>query len=128
MRFVKKRNLIAKTYNKFLKGLPIELPEVKKNNLSSHHLYIIKLKENLKKHYNKIFKSLIAKKINVNLHYLPVHLHPFYKQKGFKKGNFPISELHASTAISIPIYYNLSKKNQLKIINIIKSILKKHVF
>ena len=84
-RFVKKRNLIAKTYNKFLKGLPIELPKVKKNNLSSHHLYIIKLKENLKKHYNKIFKSLLANKINVNLHYLPVHLHPFYKQKDSKR-------------------------------------------
>ncbi len=127
-KFVFKRNSIAKIYDHHLKNLPILLPNIDKNNLSSFHLYVIKLTEKNKKKYDKIFKSLLLENINVNLHYLPVHLHPYYKKLGFKKGDFPNSELHASTAISIPIYFDLKKKNQIIIIKKIKRIIKKYVF
>ena len=44
-KFIKTRNFIAKTYDKYLKNLPIHLPKIKKNNVSSFHLYVIKLKK-----------------------------------------------------------------------------------
>ena len=125
--FIIKRNKIAKTYNKELKDMPIQLPLIKKENYSSYHLYVIKLKIKSKKLYNNIFRSFISSNMDVNLHYLPAHLHPFYKKFGFKKGQFPVSESHADRAISIPIYYDLSKKNQIKIIKNIKKILLKYV-
>ena len=125
--FIKKRNNIAKLYNKELKHMPIQLPMVKKENFCSYHLYVIKLNNRSKIIYNKVFKDFLSKKIDVNLHYLPAHLHPFYKKFGFKKGNFPISESHAERAISIPIYYDLNKKDQIQIIKNIKKILLKHV-
>ena len=49
----------------------------------------------------------------VNLHYLPIHLQPFYRKFGFKKNQFPTAEEYAETAISIPIYPNLKRKEQI---------------
>ena len=126
--FIRKRNAVAKYYFSELKNLPIILPKIKKGNISSYHLFIIRLFKKYKKKYQIIFDELLKKKLNINLHYLPVHLHPFYKKLGFKKNDYPAAELHADTAISIPIYYNLKKKEQKKIINVIKSVIKKHVF
>lgn len=126
--FTRKRNAVAKYYFSELKNLPIILPKIKKGNTSSYHLFIIRLLKKYKNKYKIIFNELLKKKLNINLHYLPVHLHPFYKKLGFKKNDYPAAELHADTAISIPIYYNLKKKEQKKIINIIKSVIKKHVF
>ena len=65
------------------------------------------------------------KNINVNLHYIPVHLHPFYKSLGFKKGSFKNSEKHSSQSISLPIFPNLSQTNVLKISNLINNFFKK---
>ena len=65
-------------------------------------------------------------KISVNLHYLPVHLHPFYKKKGFKVGSYPVSENYAKRAISIPLYPSLTFQNQNKVIKVTKKICKQY--
>ncbi len=122
-KFIKKRNEIAKMYNRSLQNLPIYLPKIKKGNLSTFHLYVIKLKNSNTKYYNNIFSKLLKKGIDVNLHYLPVHLHPYYKKLGFKSGDFPISEKHAKSAISLPIYFDLNKKQLSHIIKTLKKII-----
>lgn len=127
-KFVQKRNKIAKFYFSELKDLPIILPEIKKVNRSSFHLFVIKILKKNKNKYKEIFNELLKKGLGVNLHYLAVHLQPYYKRLGFKKGSFPKSELHAETAISIPIYYDLSLADLKKIVRIIKSVIKKYVF
>ena len=73
-----------------------------------------------------MFNYLRSNKIFVNLHYLPIHLQPFYRKFGFKKKQFPIAEKYSETAISIPIYPNLKKKEQIKIISLIKSFFNKY--
>ena len=115
--FVKKRNLIALNYRKKLKNIPLNFQKVGDNFLSSYHLFIIKLKD--KKKHKKLFNYLRMNKIFVNLHYLPIHLHPFYRSIGFKKKDLPISEDYSSSAISIPIYPKLSTANQNKVIKLI---------
>ena len=77
--------------------------------------------------HKKFFNHLRSKKILVNLHYLPIHLQPYYRKFGFKKKQFPVAEEYSETAISIPIYPNLREKEQIKIINIIRSFFKKHI-
>ena len=84
---------------------------------------MIKLKNYNIKYYNNIFSKLLKKGIDVNLHYLPVHLHPYYKKLGFKSGDFPISEKHAKSAISLPIYFDLNKKQLSHIIKTLKKII-----
>ena len=124
--FLKRRNKIAKFYYSNLKNLPINFQEIKKNFYSSYHLFIIKLHITHKNTHKFFFNYLRSKKLDVNLHYLPIHLHPFYRKLGFKKKQFPVSEGYSESAISIPIYPNLKKKDQIKVINIIKSFFKKY--
>ena len=125
-RFVKRRNQLAKIYLKNLKNFPLQMQKVDKNFTSTYHLFIIKLNDNKSNLHLKLFNFLRKNKIYVNLHYLPVHLHPFFKKKGFKNKNFPISENYSKSAMSIPIYPNLTKKDQFRVIFLIKNFFNKN--
>lgn len=123
--FVEKRNLIAKKYKKFLDKKFLYSPIIVKNKTSSFHLYVIKLKKKFHRYHEDLFNYLRNKKINVNVHYIPVHLHPYYRNLGFRKGDFKMAELHAKTSISIPIFPHL-KINKVKLISdLINNYLKK---
>ena len=124
--FVKKRNKIAKFYCNQLKNLPIKFQKIEKNFYSSYHLFIIKLNIKYKYLHRKLFDYLRSKNVLVNLHYLPIHLQPFYRKFGFKKNQFPVAEEYSESAISIPIYPNLRRKDQIKIINLIKLFFSKY--
>ena len=63
--------------------------------------------------------------IGVQLHYIPVHLQPYYKQLGFKKGMYPNSELYSNRSISIPLYPGLKKEQQIYVKETLVSILNK---
>ena len=125
-KFVTARNKIAKIYDKFLDKNFLVLPQRENHILSSYHLYVIKVKDEFNYLHEKLFNFLRDKKINVNLHYIPVHLHPYYKKLGFKKGDFKNSEKHSNRAISIPIYPNLKEKKVKDISNLINNFLKKN--
>ena len=124
--FVKKRNKIAKFYCNQLKNLPIKFQKIEKIFYSSYHLFIIKLNIKYKYLHRKLFDYLRSKNVLVNLHYLPIHLQPFYRKFGFKKNQFPVAEEYSESAISIPIYPNLRRKDQIKIINLIKLFFSKY--
>ena len=120
-KFIKKRNDIAKIYLKNLKDLPLDFQKIENGNISSYHLFIIKLKfTNKKINQTKLYNFLKKNKIETNLHYFPIHLQPFYGNIGFKKNEYINSENYSSTVLSIPIYYSLEVKTQMKIIKIIR--------
>ena len=112
--FVQKRQEIAKYYDRALKDLPIILP--KESLDSAYHLYVIQI-DNRKTSItrSRLFEYMRSKGISVNVHYIPVHTHPFYKKKGFKEGDFPNSEKFYQNAISLPIFPSIDKK-QLKMV------------
>jgi dTDP-4-amino-4,6-dideoxygalactose transaminase len=58
---------------------------------------------------------------NVNIHYIPIHLQPYYKKLGFKKGMYPVAEKYYNETLSIPIFPDLKKKEQINIIKLIKN-------
>ena len=118
---IKKRNKIAQVYKKNLYNLPLKLPNVTSNSLSTFHLFTIQI---IKKNSNmlqlKLYKFLKKNGIITNVHYLPVHLHPYYRRLGFKKNTFPISEMHAESSLSLPIYPNLLIKEARNIAKLIR--------
>tara|TARA_X000000368_G_C22984802_1_gene691625 strand:- start:43 stop:1203 length:1161 start_codon:yes stop_codon:yes gene_type:complete len=121
--FIKKRNQIAKIYDKELKYLPLKLPKIKKNILSSFHLYVVLVKKNQKKiSRNKLYFLLKKKGILTTVHYIPIYKHPYYKKMNFNMSNFKNNEEYFKNAISIPIYPGIKKKNIFKVINTLKKI------
>ncbi len=121
-RYLVRRNEIARYYDSQLDSRLFRLPSVKEYNYSSFHLYVIRIDKNMfpGKH-KKIFNLLRKKNIIVNLHYIPIHLHPYYRELGFKEGDFPVSERFSSEAISLPIFPSLTKKQQDFVIDVLHS-------
>ncbi|MCF8057822.1 MAG: UDP-4-amino-4,6-dideoxy-N-acetyl-beta-L-altrosamine transaminase [Bacteriovoracaceae bacterium] len=104
-KFIQKRNEVAAFYNESLNQTPLNLPYQIEESASSFHLYVVTNEDRL-----KLFHFLRERKITPGVHYIPVHLQPFYKKKGFKKGDFPVSESFYNSCLSLPIYYGLSEE------------------
>jgi UDP-4-amino-4,6-dideoxy-N-acetyl-beta-L-altrosamine transaminase len=111
--YVKRRHDIAQRYNNLLAELPLTLPFQHADSFSAYHLYVVRLQlEKIKVTHNQVFEALRAKEIMVNLHYIPVHIQPYYQKMGFKLGDFPEAEKYYREAISIPMYVNLTDEEQ----------------
>lgn len=123
--YIKIRHKIADFYNESLSGLPLQTPKQSKESFSSFHLYVIRLNLSMIESSHKdIFESLRKDNILVNLHYMPVYLHPYYKNNlGFKSGHCPEAEKYYSEAISIPMFPTLSNEDQLFVVNALKKYL-----
>ena len=122
--FVSKRHEIAGRYNRLLENLPVTLPRQLGGTYSAFHLYIIRLQLNgVKKTHKQIFEGFREKGIGVNLHYIPVHLQPYYASLGFNQGDFPEAEKYYSEAISLPIHPRLSREQQDIVIETLTSLL-----
>ena len=120
-KIVHRRNIIHKKYKEFLKNLPLKLIEVPDNVYSSFHLAVIQLDD--KQIHQKVFEGMRKNGIGVQLHYSPVHLQPFYKEFGFKKGDFPKAEEYASRSFSLPLYPELTNYNLREIVRILKELI-----
>jgi len=111
--FVAARHRIANRYDQLLESLPVDIPFQLEKTYSGLHLYIIRLKlEQISVSHKKVFEGLRANGIGVNLHYIPVHMQPFYQAKGFQLGDFPQSEKYYSEAVSLPMYPDLTEREQ----------------
>ena len=121
-KFVKSRRKIANFYNIRLNSNRITLPKESKNCMSSYHLYVILVKN--EKIRNKLIRFLKKKKIYTNIHYKPIHLQPYYKNLGFRKGDFKNAEHYYKRALSIPIHPALKKKELDKISSLINNFVK----
>ena len=117
---VEKRNSILNFYKKSLSDISIEFLEIPPDSYSACHLAIIKL-VNFSKDFHKLFfENMRLHGIGVQLHYYPVHLQPYYRSYGFKEGDFPAAEKYAISALSIPLFPDLKKDEQIRVINTIK--------
>lgn len=122
--FITARHKLAMRYCDKLVNLPITLPYQLPNTYSGLHLFVIRLNlEKLSKTHKQVFVALRENGIGVNLHYIPVHLQPYYKKMGFKQGDFPHAEAYYSNAISIPMFHGMTYEQQDEVISKLTQIL-----
>lgn len=122
--YVARRHKLAERYNEQLANLPITTPWQHPDSYSGFHLYIIRLNtDELNISHKSCFEQLRENNIGVNLHYIPVHLQPYYSQLGFSYGDFPKSEHYYSQAISLPLYPDLSESDQDRVVTALNKIL-----
>ena len=73
--------------------------------------------------HRAVFEGLRAAGIGVNLHYIPVHLQPYYRALGFSPGNFPEAERYYAEAISLPLFPTMTGAMQEKVVNTLARLL-----
>jgi UDP-4-amino-4,6-dideoxy-N-acetyl-beta-L-altrosamine transaminase len=123
--FVTRRRELAARYDALLADLPLQLPVQDAQAQSSWHLYVVRLRLNkIGPSHRQVFEALRAAGIGVNLHYIPVHLQPYYRALGFAEGYCPEAECYYGEAISLPLYPALSEANQDYIATTLRVLLK----
>jgi UDP-4-amino-4,6-dideoxy-N-acetyl-beta-L-altrosamine transaminase len=117
--YVARRNMLAERYDELLAKLPIKRPCVLHGNTSAFHLYVIRLEPDRISH-REVFEALRVRGIGANVHYMPVHLQPYYRRLGFREGQFPEAEAHGKEAITLPLYPRLSEEEQDAVVKALK--------
>ena len=122
--FVTLRHKLAKRYDELLADLPITTPWQHADGYSGYHLYVVRLRlDQINFTHGEVFQKMRELGVGVNLHYIPVHLHPYYQRMGFKVGDFPQSEQYYREAVSLPMYTLLTGVQQDAVVSALKQAL-----
>lgn len=119
--WVARRHEIADVYDRDLRDLPLILPVRKSGSLSSLHLYAVQVNPAETSVSRRIvFDRLRAAGIGANVHYIPVHLQPYYHALGFREGQFPNAERYYANALSIPMYVSFDAGQQDQVVSALR--------
>lgn len=122
--FVARRHELAARYADLLKDLPLDMPYQAPDSYSGYHLYVIQPHfDKLSKTHREVFEELRAAGLGVNLHYIPIHTQPYYRDLGFTDGDFPNAEDYYAKSISIPLYHAMTDDQQDEVTAILKRVL-----
>lgn len=111
--YVARRHELAARYDQLLANLPVTRPWQHPDSYSGLHLYVIRLQlDQIRKTHRQVFESLREQGIGVNLHYIPVHMQPYYQRMGFRAGDFPQAKRYYDEAISLPMFQTMSEAQQ----------------
>ena len=117
--FVRKRKSVVDYYLQNLNPA-FEMLSVPDGAESSYHLAVVRVHEEAVGVPQKaVYRRLLEHGIEANLHYIPVHTHPYYEAKGFAPGDFPNAERHFKTSISLPVHANLSRRDLRRVVTVL---------
>jgi len=132
-KLLKLRERIANIYTKEFKNIDgIKIPYTslssQKNKRNAFHLYVIRIDDKvLKIGRNRFIEELKKEKIGTSVHFIPIHLHPFYRKKfGFKPDDYPIATKLYQESLSLPIYPKMSDNDIYYVVEKVKQIAKKY--
>jgi dTDP-4-amino-4,6-dideoxygalactose transaminase len=117
-RFVRRRRELADRYDQLLAGLPVRPLARSPQAESAWHLYIIRLQlQKLRKSHRQVFQAMRAQRIGVQLHYIPVFLHPYYRKlAGGGAADCPEALSYYAEAMTLPLYYGLTEEQQDRVV------------
>ena len=116
-----RRRAIAARYDAAFADLPgVARPVVRSTARSSWHLYAIRVDPRRRR---AVVEGLHARGIGAHVHYLPVHLHPFYrKQRGFAPGSFPAAEAYYAGAVTLPLFPAMSDADVERVVDAVREV------
>jgi UDP-4-amino-4,6-dideoxy-N-acetyl-beta-L-altrosamine transaminase len=118
--FILARNAIASIYTQAFKAQPLNHLAQSDACLSSYHLYILQLED--KAAHHTLICELRNRKIMSHLHYIPIHIQPYYVALGFKESDFPNAIEYYQTSLTIPLHPGLTQSEQEFIIQTINEL------
>lgn len=108
-----RREALAERYDQLLTGLPLRLPPRIPGRRSAWHLYSVELLPGPQwADRATVFARLKAQNLGVQVHYIPIHLQPYYRALGFAAGDFPAAEAYYAQTISLPLFPGMSEAEQ----------------
>ena len=116
---------MAAQYDEAFKDLPLILPpKAPAGDIHAWHLYVIRLKDEVKVSRNRFIELMAEKGIGCSVHFIPLHIHPYWRDRyQLKPEDFP-NALHAyEKAVSLPIYTKMTELDQERVVEAVKSIL-----
>ena len=113
---LKRRQEIAQRYDEAFKGTGIVRQRRPETDLNAHHLYVIEVEDRF-----GLYNYLRKQNIYAQIHYIPLHLMPYYRKFGWKDGDLPSAEQYYKRCISLPMYPTLEQEDQEYVIKTIKS-------
>jgi len=123
--YVRRRQSIAAYYDAHLADLPLTVPWQHPDSDSAYHLYVIRLQlDQSHATHRQVAESLRERGIGVNLHYIPVHTQPYYRQFGFKPGDYPEAEKYYAEALSIPMHPTLTDDDRAQVVDALREVLR----
>lgn len=118
--FVARRNVLAAQYDAAFAGAGVGLQKVPADVISARHLYVVRVRA---ERHARAFAGLRERGVAVNLHYIPVHLQPWYRRLGFGPGQYPQAEQYYAEAISLPMFAALTDEQQQRVVQAVKEVL-----
>lgn len=128
-KYAKRRQVIWNRYNKAFSKLPIKTPaRPEPNTVHALHLYTILIDiDKLGISRDKFQHELYKRNIGTGIHFVAVHLHPYYRKRfGFKKGDFPHAEYISDRTLSLPLSAKLTDQDVEDVIQSVKTVVEKH--
>lgn len=105
------RNQLARQYDTFFAGVAdVEPLHACPDVFHAYHLYVVKTPAR-----NDLFQQLRSSGIGVNVHYIPVYLHPYYQKLGYKMGLCPVAEAAYETILTLPLWPGLKNQDVLRV-------------
>lgn len=125
--FRAKRQAIVDQYNAAFKNLPVVLPQgAPTNGLHSWHLYVLRLSDQCPLTRDQFVEALYAQGIGCSVHYIPLHLQPYWRETyKLKTEHFPVSQKAYERMVSIPLYSKMTQSEIDRVIQAVQSILAK---
>ncbi len=116
--FVSRRRQLAHQYDAQLRKLPLILPNLQSSNECAWHLYPVLIdSRQTTLTREQVYYSLLDRGIKSNVHFIPIHTQPYFKEMGFAVGDFPVSEWFYAHELSLPMYYDLTDSEQQSVID-----------
>jgi perosamine synthetase len=120
-----RRRAIADRYTRAFRELPeVVVPAVRNGIVPAWHLYPIRLKlEALSARRGEIFRALRAENLGVNVHYIPIHQHPYYRERfGYRGGECPVAEDAYERLISLPMFHAMMDQDVEDVVRAVQKI------
>jgi UDP-4-amino-4,6-dideoxy-N-acetyl-beta-L-altrosamine transaminase len=124
--FLELRKEIVEQYDSAFRDMPeLTIPKIDyPDRTSAWHLYVIQLNlDKLKVGRREIYDALRAEGIGVQVHYIPVHCHPYYQGLGYKKGDYPVAEAYYERCLSLPLFPKMNEKDVSDVIQAVNKVL-----
>ena len=125
--FVNRRSVLADRYTAAFSGSElIRTPQIKSDRSSAWHLYVIRLNlEAMVWSRLQVFEALRDRGLGVQVHYMPLHLHPYYRDRyGHQRGDFPVAEAYYDAAITLPLFPAMTEGDVDDVVDIVSDVMK----